>query len=166
VRARAKVLVVERLEVEREVGVVDLASLGCACHARTVPRPACRAPGERRDLAHEGWHDQGMATDEVVSATVRRAVSTARVDVDAPVEPRDERCGFDQDALEAVMRLCDSEKNAARVMAAVDAALQDAIADLDGDLTLAATALRMRVAAGAYQRVVPVENLQGDVGAG
>jgi hypothetical protein len=107
-----------------------------------------------------------MATDEVVRATVRRAVTTARVDPDAPTEPYDERCAFDPAALGAVMALCDSEKNSARVMAAVDEALADAIDDLDGDLTLAATALRTRIAAGAFQQVVPVENLQGDVGAG
>ena len=107
-----------------------------------------------------------MATDEVIRAAVARAVNTARVDIDAPVEPRDERCGFEPDALDAVMRLCDSERNSARVMAAVDAKLADAIDDLDGDLTLAATALRVRIAAGAFQQVVPVENLQGDVGTG
>ena len=95
-----------------------------------------------------------------------RAVNTARVDVDAPVEPRDERCGFDPVALDAVMRLCDSEKNTARVMAAVDERLTAAIAELEGDLTVAATALRLRIVAGAFQHVVPVENLQGDVGTG
>jgi hypothetical protein len=104
-----------------------------------------------------------MATDEVVRATVARAVNTARVDVDA--EP-DERCAFDPTALQAVLALCDSEKNTARVMTAVDAALRAAIDELDGDRVVAATALRLRIAAGAFQRVVPVENLQGDVGAG
>jgi hypothetical protein len=107
-----------------------------------------------------------MATDEVVRATVARAVNTALVDPDAPTEPHDERCRFDRDALEAVMRLCDSEKNSGRVLAAVDQALSAAIEELDGDRTLAAAALRTRIAAGAFQQVIPVENLQGDVGAG
>ena len=104
-----------------------------------------------------------MATDEVVRATVARAVNTARVDVDAPP---DERCSFEPEALQAVLALCDSERNSDRVMAAVDAVLQLAIGELDGDRVVAATALRLRIDAGAYQRVVPVENLQGDVGTG
>jgi hypothetical protein len=104
-----------------------------------------------------------MATDEVVRATVARAVSTARVDVDAPVA---EQVGFDPDALAAVMRLCDSDTNTGRVMTAADDVLQEAISELEGDLTVAATALRLRIAAGAYQQVVPVENIQGDVGSG
>ena len=107
-----------------------------------------------------------MATDRVISAAVDRAVDTATIDVDAPSEPRDERCQFDPEALAAVIRFCDSAKSREVVTAAVDRALQRAIDGLDPDRTLAAVTLRARIAAATAYRPLRVENLQGDVGAG
>lgn len=107
-----------------------------------------------------------MATERVITATVDRAVETARIDPDAPREPRDERCQFDPEALAAVIRLCDSGQGRARVLDVVDRALGRWIDGLDSDRTLAAVMLRVRIAAATAQQQVRVENLQGDVGGG
>jgi hypothetical protein len=108
----------------------------------------------------------GMATEQVITAAVARAVETASIDPDAPREPRDERCRFDPDALASVIRLCDSAKNQDRVVEVVDRARRRWIDELDLDRTLAAGALRTRIAAATAHHEVVVENLQGDVGTG
>lgn len=107
-----------------------------------------------------------MATLQVVSAAVERAVQTATIDPDAAREPRDERCRFDADALAAVIRLCDSGKNRDVVLGVVDDTMRHCVDGLDADGTLAAVALRSRITAATAQRLVVVENLQGDVGSG
>lgn len=107
-----------------------------------------------------------MATEQVITAAVDRAVETATIDADAPRQPRDERCRFEPDALAAVIRFCDSARNRDLVIDLVDRALQRWIDGLDTDRTLAAVTLRTRIAAATAQRQVIVENLQGDVGAG
>ena len=107
-----------------------------------------------------------MATEQVITAAVDRAVETANIDADAPREPRDERCRFDPDALAAVIRFCDSGKNRDLVIDVVDRALRRWIDGLDMDRILAAVMLRERIVAATAQRQVIVENVQGDVGAG
>jgi hypothetical protein len=107
-----------------------------------------------------------MATEQVISAAVDRAVETASIEADAPREPRDERCQFDPEALAAVIRFCDTAKNRDLVIDVVDRALGRWIEGLDTDRTLAAVTLRARIAAATAQRQIVVENLQGDVGAG
>ena len=52
------------------------------------------------------------------------------------------------------------------MVAAVDRELQQAVDDLDGDRSLAAAALRLRITAATTGRTVRVENIQGDVGTG
>jgi hypothetical protein len=107
-----------------------------------------------------------MATEQVITAAVDRAVETATVDLSAPRDPRDERCRYDPEALAAVLRFCDSARNRDLVIEAVDRALQRWIAGLDKERSLAAVMLVARIAAGTAQRQVVVENLQGDVGTG
>jgi hypothetical protein len=107
-----------------------------------------------------------VATERVISAAVDRAVSTARVDASAPVEPRDERCSFDPAALEAVVQLCSSGHQRDAVIAAVDGRLQRAVEELDRTGALAAMMLIARIEAATDQRQIPVENIQGDVGSG
>lgn len=107
-----------------------------------------------------------MATEQVITAAVDRALQTASIDVDAAREPRDERCRFDPDALAAVIRLCDSGKNRQVVIEVVDRELRRWLDELDTARTLAAVMLRARIAAATAQRQVIVENLQGDVGTG
>jgi hypothetical protein len=107
-----------------------------------------------------------MATEQVITAAVDRALETASIDADARREPRDERCRFDPDALAAVIQLCDSAKNREVVIDVVDRALQRWLDGLDPARTLAAVMLRARIVAATAQRQVIVENLQGDVGTG
>ena len=107
-----------------------------------------------------------MATEAVIRAAVERAIETATVDPDAPVEPRDERCSFDPEALSAVLRHCTTARQTDAVLDVVDAALREAIEALDRDRTLAGMTLVARIQAGTDRRQVPVENLQGDVGTG
>ena len=107
-----------------------------------------------------------VATEQVITATVDRAVETAIIDPDAPREPRDERCQYDPDALAAVIRLCDSASNRDVVIGVVDRALRRWIDGLDVNRTLAAMTLRARIAAATARHQLIVENEQGDVGAG
>ena len=129
--------------------------------------PAATAEETRLSLAAPAAVSMaGMATDQVISAAVDRAVETATIDADAPREPRDERCRFDPDALAAVIRLCDSAASRDAVFDVVARALRRWIDGLDADRTLAAVTLRARIDAATAQRQVIVENLQGDVGTG
>jgi len=98
-----------------------------------------------------------MATERVVAETVDRAIRTAVVE---------DECRFDPAALAAVIELCSSGRGRDAVDAAVDRALQRCIDELDRDGTLAATALRRRIAAATTSRQIVVENIQGDVGTG
>ena len=104
-----------------------------------------------------------MANEQLVAAAVDRAVETATVDPDAPVE---ERVRYEPEALAAVVRFCDSARSTDQVLAVVDRALRRWIDGLDPDRTLAAVTLRRRVEAATAKRQVVVENLQGDVGSG
>jgi hypothetical protein len=96
---------------------------------------------------------------DVIAAAVDRAVRTAYVD-------DDEQCRFDPSALDQVVRRCDSGWSRDVALDAVTAAVQRAVAELDGDRTVAAVALRARIEAATRRRQLPVENLQGDVGTG
>ena len=107
-----------------------------------------------------------MATSQVIADAVARALDTARIDQDAPTEPRDERCQFEPAALADVVKLCASGSGREAVTAALEDALQQSVADLNADRTLAATILRTRIAAATTSRPVRVENIQGDVGTG
>lgn len=104
-----------------------------------------------------------MPTERVIATAVDRAVETASIDQEAD---RDEQCRFDPEALAGVIRFCDSGRNADVVLSVVDRALQRWIDGLDLDRTLAATMLRVRIAAATDKHHVPVENIQGDVGTG
>lgn len=104
-----------------------------------------------------------MATDQHIAAAVDRAVETATVDPDGPA---DERVQFDPEALAAVTRLCDSERNLERVLAVVDRELAGWVDGLEVDRSLAAMTLVHRIEAAATKRQVVVENIQGDVGTG
>jgi hypothetical protein len=107
-----------------------------------------------------------VATEQAVAAAVDRAVETATVDPEAPQEPRDERVRYDPEALDAVIRLCTSDRSRELVLAMVDRALWRWIDALDTDRTLAAMILVHRVEAATTPHPVVVENLQGDVGTG
>lgn len=98
-----------------------------------------------------------MATERVIAERVDHAIRTAVIGTE---------CRFEPSALAAVVGLCSSGSARDRVLDAVDRALQARVADLDEDGTLAATALRARIAAATTARQVVVENLQGDVGTG
>jgi hypothetical protein len=100
-----------------------------------------------------------MARADVIAAAVDHAVRTAYVD-------DEEQCRFDPAALDQVVRLCDSGWSRDVALDAVDQAVQRAVAELDGDRTVAAVALRVRIEAATHRRQLPVENLQGDVGTG
>jgi small ligand-binding sensory domain FIST len=100
-----------------------------------------------------------MGRADVIAAAIDRAVRTAYVD-------DEELCRFDPAALDDVVRLCDSGWSRDAALEAVAEVLQRAVEDLDGDRTVAAVALRSRIEAATTRRQLPVENLQGDVGAG
>ena len=107
-----------------------------------------------------------MAKEQLIAAAVDRAVESATVDRDAPREPRDERVHYDPEALAAVVRLCDSDRNRELVLAVADDVLRRWIEALDEDRTLVAMTLVHRIEAATAQYQLVVENLQGDVGAG
>ena len=100
-----------------------------------------------------------MGRADVVAAAVDRAVRTAYVD-------DEEQCRFDPTALAEVIRFCDSGWGRDTALAAVEAAVQRAVEELDGDRTVAAVALRARIERATSRRQLPVENIQGDVGTG
>lgn len=107
-----------------------------------------------------------MATQRVIVAAVDRAVETAVVDPDGSTHPVDERCRFDPAALAAVMAYCRSPQGREQVLDVVDATVQRWVQALDPARTLAAAVLVVRIEAGTQSRVLPVENIQGDVGGG
>ena len=107
-----------------------------------------------------------MASRQVISAAVGRALSSCAVDHDAPQHPRDERVGFDPADLAAVIRLCTSDQARTDVLGVVDDAMQAAIEALDQDRVLAAVLLKLRVEGATEHRLVVVENIEGHVGRG
>ncbi|MCU1603353.1 MAG: hypothetical protein JWO22_4062 [Frankiales bacterium] len=94
----------------------------------------------------------------MLTAVVSRAVQTA--------ELVDDECLFDRDDLAAVLRYCDTAWNSDAVLAAVDTVLQQCVQDLDAAGARAAGVLRARIVRATARRQLPVENIQGDIGAG
>jgi hypothetical protein len=100
-----------------------------------------------------------VPAERVIRPAVERAVSTATV-------ASDQECSFAPQALADVMRFCDSFQGRDAVLAVVEQVLQESVETLDQGRTLAAAMLKVRVEAGTHRRLVPVENLEGNVGTG
>ena len=99
-----------------------------------------------------------MATEAVLAAVVTRAVDSAELVGD--------ECLFDRDALADVLRYCDTAWSSDAVLAVLEAVLQQRVQDLDAHGAQVAGVLRARIVRATERRLLPVENIQGDVGAG